>query len=192
MKVRDVIPMVEHDGCYEGVTKRSGRRHEHPMKPGRVAIDGHPGDDMPRGDARVQQASGRADARKGIMKRRVLVRIDKDADSDWSASVPNLPGRVATGKTVDPALRRIESADSRPPRCPPRRTTASAARASPSPPCGGGLCRGKRGRVNVPKWTMRPILRLDSCPSGREGGATPRLPVRARLQPQPRRRRGWS
>ena len=44
------------------------------------------------------------------MKRQYLVRIDKDADSDWGASVPDLPGCVATGKTIDVALRRIEGA----------------------------------------------------------------------------------
>jgi len=43
------------------------------------------------------------------MKRQYLVRIDKDVDSDWGASVPDLPGCVATGKTIDVALRRIES-----------------------------------------------------------------------------------
>jgi predicted RNase H-like HicB family nuclease len=35
-----------------------------------------------------------------------LVRIDKDAESDWGASVPDLPGCVATGRTIDVALRR--------------------------------------------------------------------------------------
>jgi len=39
-----------------------------------------------------------------------LVRIDKDPDSDWGASVPDLPGCVATGKTIDQVLRRIEKA----------------------------------------------------------------------------------
>jgi predicted RNase H-like HicB family nuclease len=39
-----------------------------------------------------------------------LVRIDKDPNSDWGASVPDLPGCVATGKTIDQALRRIEKA----------------------------------------------------------------------------------
>ena len=39
-----------------------------------------------------------------------LVRIDKDAESDWGASVPDLPGCVATGKTIDVTLRRIERA----------------------------------------------------------------------------------
>jgi predicted RNase H-like HicB family nuclease len=39
-----------------------------------------------------------------------LVRINKDPRSDWGASVPDLPGCVATGKTIDSALRRIERA----------------------------------------------------------------------------------
>ena len=45
-----------------------------------------------------------------MSKRQYLVRINKDPDSDWGASVPDLPGCVATGKTIDTALRRIEKA----------------------------------------------------------------------------------
>ncbi len=39
-----------------------------------------------------------------------LVRISKDNHSDWGASVPDLPGCVATGKTLDVTLRRIQTA----------------------------------------------------------------------------------
>ena len=39
-----------------------------------------------------------------------LVQINRDPGSDWGASVPDLPGCVATGKTIDTALRRIERA----------------------------------------------------------------------------------
>lgn len=45
-----------------------------------------------------------------MKKRQYLVRINKDLQSDWGASVPDLPGCVATGKTIDAALRRIQSA----------------------------------------------------------------------------------
>jgi len=49
--------------------------------------------------------------RTEAMKRiQYLVRISRDPHSDWGASVPDLPGCVATGKTVDTALRRIEQA----------------------------------------------------------------------------------
>ncbi|MDZ4341218.1 MAG: type II toxin-antitoxin system HicB family antitoxin, partial [Candidatus Binatia bacterium] len=36
--------------------------------------------------------------------------MNKDPDSDWGASVPDLPGGVATGKTIDATLRRIQGA----------------------------------------------------------------------------------
>jgi predicted RNase H-like HicB family nuclease len=45
-----------------------------------------------------------------MKKRQYLVRINKDASSDWGAWVPDLPGCVATGKTIDLALKRIEKA----------------------------------------------------------------------------------
>ena len=45
-----------------------------------------------------------------MRKLRYLVQIDKDTDSDWGASVPDLPGCVATGKTIDVTLRRIQGA----------------------------------------------------------------------------------
>jgi predicted RNase H-like HicB family nuclease len=45
-----------------------------------------------------------------MKKLQYLVRINKDLESDWGASVPDLPGCVATGKTIDLALRRIQSA----------------------------------------------------------------------------------
>jgi predicted RNase H-like HicB family nuclease len=45
-----------------------------------------------------------------MRKRRYVVVINKDPGSDWGASVPDLPGCVATGRTVDVALRRIEKA----------------------------------------------------------------------------------
>lgn len=39
-----------------------------------------------------------------------LVRIDKEPESDWGASVPDLPGCVAVAKSVDGVLRRIQVA----------------------------------------------------------------------------------
>ncbi len=45
-----------------------------------------------------------------MRKLRYLVRISRDPKSDWGASVPDLPGCVATGKTIDTTLRRIADA----------------------------------------------------------------------------------
>lgn len=44
------------------------------------------------------------------MTRQYLVRVDQEEESDWGASVPDLPGCVATGRTLDSALKRIERA----------------------------------------------------------------------------------
>ena len=45
-----------------------------------------------------------------MKKIQYLVKINRDPGSDWGASVPDLPGCVATGKTIDTVLRRIERA----------------------------------------------------------------------------------
>lgn len=38
------------------------------------------------------------------------VRIEKDEHSDWGASVPDLPGCIATARTLDGVVRRIRTA----------------------------------------------------------------------------------
>ena len=40
------------------------------------------------------------------MKRQYLVRIDKDVDSDWGASVPDLPGCAVVGYATPAQARR--------------------------------------------------------------------------------------
>ena len=45
-----------------------------------------------------------------MTKIRYIVLISRDSGSDWGASVPDLPGCVATGRTIDTALRRIGGA----------------------------------------------------------------------------------
>lgn len=49
MKVRDIIRHIEKDGWYLVVTRGSHRQFKHALKPGRVTIAGHPGDDLAQG-----------------------------------------------------------------------------------------------------------------------------------------------
>lgn len=58
MKIRDVIKVIEADGWYIIVTRGSHRQYKHPVKPGRVTIAGHPGDDLAPGtlDSVLKQA----------------------------------------------------------------------------------------------------------------------------------------
>jgi predicted RNase H-like HicB family nuclease len=56
------------------------------------------------------EAASASEGNQNMKTVRYLVRINKDADSNWGASVPDLSGCVATGKTIDVALRRIQGA----------------------------------------------------------------------------------
>jgi predicted RNA binding protein YcfA (HicA-like mRNA interferase family) len=49
MKVRDAIKLIEADGWYLVVTKGSHRQYQHPKKPGRVTVAGHPSHDLAPG-----------------------------------------------------------------------------------------------------------------------------------------------
>ena len=49
MKIRDVVKLIESDGWYLVGTKGSHRQFKHRVKPGRVTIAGHPGDDLAPG-----------------------------------------------------------------------------------------------------------------------------------------------
>lgn len=49
MKDRDVIKLIESDGWHLVATKGSHRQFKHTIKPGRITIAGHPGDDLAPG-----------------------------------------------------------------------------------------------------------------------------------------------
>jgi predicted RNA binding protein YcfA (HicA-like mRNA interferase family) len=66
MKVRDVLRLIDTDGWYLVAQKGSHRQYKHPVKPGRVTIAGHPGDDLAPGtlnsilkQARLKRSSER-------------------------------------------------------------------------------------------------------------------------------------
>ena len=52
MKVRDLIKKIEQDGWQYMYTSGSHRHFKHPVKPGKVTIPGHPGDDVTPGTLR--------------------------------------------------------------------------------------------------------------------------------------------
>jgi predicted RNase H-like HicB family nuclease len=56
----------------------------------------------------IGHATGRSGTKMAKRTLSYLVRISREPGSDWGASVPDLPGCVATGKTLDSTLRRIE------------------------------------------------------------------------------------
>ncbi|MFP0196638.1 type II toxin-antitoxin system HicA family toxin [Pseudomonas sp. PHC1] len=48
MRSREMIRMIEEDGCYLVAVKGSHHQYKHPGKPGRVTIK-HPDSDLPKG-----------------------------------------------------------------------------------------------------------------------------------------------
>jgi len=50
MKVRDIIEILEQDGWFKVNQEGSHRQYKHPVKRGRVTVNGTPGDDVERGD----------------------------------------------------------------------------------------------------------------------------------------------
>jgi predicted RNA binding protein YcfA (HicA-like mRNA interferase family) len=48
-KIRDIIRQIEKDGWHQVATRGSHRQYKHPVKPGRVTIAGHPGDELAPG-----------------------------------------------------------------------------------------------------------------------------------------------
>jgi predicted RNase H-like HicB family nuclease/predicted RNA binding protein YcfA (HicA-like mRNA interferase family) len=110
VKVRDVIRVLQADGWALVTTEGSHRQFKHSTKPGRVTVSGPPGRRHAKGHVRIGETTGRIEGAKVMKTIQYLVRINRDPDSDWGASVPDLPGCVATGKTIDSALRRIAGA----------------------------------------------------------------------------------
>jgi predicted RNA binding protein YcfA (HicA-like mRNA interferase family) len=59
VKVREVMRRLEADGWVLVTTKGSHRQFKHPVRPGRVTISGHPGDEMPKSTfASVKRQAG--------------------------------------------------------------------------------------------------------------------------------------
>jgi len=93
MKIRDVIQMVEADGCYF-IVQKVASPYKHPVKKGRVTIAGHPSMELhPKTLASILRQGG-LKIRIGLMSRYIVV-IEK-GESNYSAYVPDLPGHGRT------------------------------------------------------------------------------------------------
>ena len=98
--------MLFDDGWYLVATKGSHRQFKHPTKSGRVTVAGKPGDDLAAGTlgSILKQAISSSEERM-----RYAVVIEK-AENNYSAYVPDLPGCIATGTTIEEAEQLIREA----------------------------------------------------------------------------------
>jgi predicted RNA binding protein YcfA (HicA-like mRNA interferase family)/predicted RNase H-like HicB family nuclease len=106
MKVREAIRLIEDDGWYLVATRGSHRQFKHPSKSGRVTIAGKLSDDLAPGtrNSILKQAG----LKEAAMMRYAIV-IER-AEGNYSAYVPDLPGCVATGDTVQAVEAQIRDA----------------------------------------------------------------------------------
>ena len=106
MKVSQVLRILQADGRRVIATRGSHRRFKHPSEPGRVTVPGKPSDDLAPGtpDSIFKQAGLR---HRGRMR---YASVIERAAGNRSACVPDLPGCVATGATVEEAEDQVREA----------------------------------------------------------------------------------
>jgi len=106
VKVREAIRIVEADGWYHIGTKGDHRQYKPPMKPGKVTIPGAPRDELPPGTWNSIQRQ--PDSRKERAMHYLVV-VEK-AEHNYAAYVPDLPGCVSTGTTIEQTLENVREA----------------------------------------------------------------------------------
>jgi predicted RNase H-like HicB family nuclease/predicted RNA binding protein YcfA (HicA-like mRNA interferase family) len=107
VKVRDVLRLLKDDGWSLVSTVGSHRQLKHPAKPGRVTVSGHPSDDSPKNPKEYLDASGLEEIEFHIMRYAMII---EPGERNYSAYLPDLPGCVATGKTIEELRQRMSEA----------------------------------------------------------------------------------
>jgi predicted RNase H-like HicB family nuclease/predicted RNA binding protein YcfA (HicA-like mRNA interferase family) len=106
MKVREILERLQKEGWILARPKGTHRQFVHSMKPGmRVTASGNTGLDMPTGTLNVfvnKQVGSKIDMRYAII-------IEKSV-TGYGAFVPDLPGCVAVGESVEETERLIRKA----------------------------------------------------------------------------------
>ena len=108
MKVRDVLKLLKADGWVVVTTAGSHRQMKHSTKPGRVTVSGHPSDDISSSNPKEHlDASGTDEIEFGTMRYAMII---EPGERNYSAYLPDLPGCVATGKTIEELRQRMSEA----------------------------------------------------------------------------------
>ena len=105
MKVNEILVMLKADGWYLAATRGSHRQFKHPVKSGRVTVPGKPSDDLAPGT--LNSILKQAQLKDYHMRYAIVV---EKAQNNYSAYVPDLPGCVATGFTIEETEREMREA----------------------------------------------------------------------------------
>jgi predicted RNase H-like HicB family nuclease/predicted RNA binding protein YcfA (HicA-like mRNA interferase family) len=105
MKVRELIKLIEEDGWFLIATRGSHRQYKHLVKAGRVTVPGKPSDDLAR-HSEQHFKTGRSEG-EALMRHAVVI---EKAKGNFSAYVPDLPGCIATGFSIEEVEQEIRDA----------------------------------------------------------------------------------
>ena len=96
MKVSEVLRMLADDGWELVAVRGSHRQYRHATKPGRVTVAGKPHDDLAPGT--LNSILKQAGLNKTSMRYAIVI---EQAENNFSAYAPDLPGCVATGASLE-------------------------------------------------------------------------------------------
>ena len=101
MNVREVLRLLKSDGWYRVKATGGHRQLKHPTKPGRVTVSGKVESRPASGHAQQHSEASGVRTMSGVMMRYAIV-VER-AERNFAAYVPDLPGCVATGSTLEEA-----------------------------------------------------------------------------------------
>ncbi len=107
-----MIKLIEEDGWYLVRTRGSHRQFKHPTKSGLVTIAGKPCEDVSTWHVKQHNDTSSTQGTEARRRRRVVryaIVIEK-LESNYLAYVPDLPGCVATGVTLEEMEQQIKEA----------------------------------------------------------------------------------
>jgi predicted RNase H-like HicB family nuclease/predicted RNA binding protein YcfA (HicA-like mRNA interferase family) len=93
----DLLKILRKDGWILKNQEGSHRQFTHPKKSGKVAVSGHESDEIKPKTLKSMQT--RRAKMKNMMKYAVI--FEGDPETGYSAYAPDLPGCIATGRTLD-------------------------------------------------------------------------------------------
>ena len=107
MNVSEVLRLPHEGGWYLIATRSSHRQLKHRIKSGRVTVPGKPSDDLAPGtlNSILKQSGLKKPGR--FMCYAIVI---ETAGANFSACVPDLPGCVATGATLEATEQAIREA----------------------------------------------------------------------------------
>jgi predicted RNase H-like HicB family nuclease/predicted RNA binding protein YcfA (HicA-like mRNA interferase family) len=103
VKVRDILKLLAKDGWLLKNQEGSHRQYVHPRKLGKVTVAGHMFEELDPKDEKIYTKA----SRPNMSRYPILIAPTR---TGFSAHVPDLPGCVATGRTLQELKKRMAKA----------------------------------------------------------------------------------